>query len=122
MGTIKIERIYGSAKAEGTIRILVDRIWPRGITKEDAAIDGWWKNIAPSPDLRKWFGHDPVKYDAFKARYLAELDRNEYAADCKSKIAASLRTHDVVLLYAAKDTDHNNAVVLKEWLRGTTEG
>lgn len=116
MGEIKIERIYGSVRSEGTYRILVDRLWPRGISKEKAAIDEWWKDIAPSTELRKWFGHDPAKYAEFRARYLGELDENAYAADCKKRIETFLKERDVILLYGAKDGEHSQAPVLKEWL------
>lgn len=116
MGEIKIERIYESARLDHTYRILVDRLWPRGVSKEKAAIDEWWKDAAPSAELRKWFGHEPARYEAFKARYFEELARNEYAADCKKRIGVLQKEQDVVLLYAAKDTEHNHAAALKEWL------
>lgn len=113
--SIRCHRIYDKPAAEG-YRILVDKLWPRGIKKEDAVIDLWMKDIAPSNDLRKWFGHDPEKYDEFAAGYRKELDASpsaaEFAALCRDKLAAQ----DVILLYAAKDEEHNNAVVLREWL------
>lgn len=113
--TIRCARIYGLSSTSG-FRILVDRLWPRGIRKEDAGIGLWAKDIAPSNELRKWFGHDPEKYDEFTARYRQELDTSpvaeEFAALCREKLA----TQDVILLYAAKDEEHNNAAVLREWL------
>ena len=113
--TIQCIRIYDKS-VSGGFRILVDRLWPRGIRKEDAGIDLWIKEIAPSNELRKWFGHDPERYDEFSARYRQELDASPAAEDflelCREKLAGQ----DVILLYAAKDEEHNNAAVLREWL------
>jgi uncharacterized protein YeaO (DUF488 family) len=112
-GPIKVKRIYEApAKADG-LRVLVDRMWPRGMTKEAAAIDTWMRDIAPSPELRKWFGHDPEKWEQFCARYAREL---EAKADDVARLKAQSRTHVVTLLYGAKDTVHNNAVALKRYL------
>lgn len=116
MTEIRTERIYGSTREENTYRVLVDRLWPRGISKEKAALEEWWKEIAPSPELRKWFNHDPEKYEQFKVQYLEMLGSNEFAADCKRRVREILKERDVILLYAAKDTEHNQAVILKEWL------
>lgn len=116
MGEIRMERIYESVRSDGTYRILVDRLWPRGVSKENAALDEWWKDIAPSPELRKWFGHDPEKYARFKAHYLGELAGSEYAEECKNRMEELLKERDVILLYGAKDTEHSHAAVLKEWL------
>lgn len=116
MGKIRTERIYGSAADGGAFRILVDRLWPRGISREKAAINEWWKEVAPSAVLRGWFHHDPAKYEEFRERYWAELSQNSYAADCRERIGLILKRQDVVLLFAAKDSGRNNAVVLKEWL------
>lgn len=113
--TIHCTRIYDKSAVSG-YRILVDRLWPRGIKKEDAGIDLWAKDVAPSNELRKWFGHDPKKYDEFAAKYRQELDGNPAATKvavlCQDKLALQV----VILLYASKDEEHNNAVVLREWL------
>jgi uncharacterized protein YeaO (DUF488 family) len=112
-GRIKVKRIYEApAKGDG-LRVLVDRMWPRGMTKEAAAIDTWMRDIAPSTELRKWFGHDPEKWEQFCARYAREL---EAKADDVARLKAQSRTHVVTLLYGAKDTVHNNAVALKRYL------
>jgi uncharacterized protein YeaO (DUF488 family) len=110
---IKLKRVYEEpAKTDGT-RILVDRLWPRGLTKEKARVDLWLKEVAPSTALRKWFAHDPQKWREFKARYQAELKHNapEFAL-LKQAIARGPAT----LLYGAKDTEHNEAVVLQDLL------
>ncbi|MCL4706479.1 DUF488 domain-containing protein [bacterium] len=111
---IRIKRIYDAPAADDGFRILVDRLWPRGVKKENARIDLWLKEIAPSDDLRKWFGHDPAKWAEFKQRYFAEL-RN------KQDSVAVLRQHAcagaVTLLYSAKDEKHNNAMALLEYLQ-----
>lgn len=98
-------------KSDG-FRILVDRLWPRGITKEKAKIDLWLKDVAPSDKLRKWFGHDPKKWNEFKKRYFAELTNNPAVEQLKKYIIKG----NVTLLYSAKDENHNNAVALKEFL------
>ena len=112
---VTLERIYQKPQAQG-FRVLVDRIWPRGISKVNAALDLWAKTIAPSPDLRKWFGHDPEKYPEFKERYLTELEKNP---DLPNFIK-TLKEHEqdpVIMLYGAKDETHNQAVVLSEFLK-----
>jgi uncharacterized protein YeaO (DUF488 family) len=110
---IKIRRVYDEAKKEDGKRILVDRLWPRGLTKARAKVDLWLKEIAPSVALRKWFGHEPSKWGDFKRRYSAELERNrDQVALLKREIAAG----KVTLIYGAKDQEHNAAVVLKEFL------
>lgn len=110
---IKVKRIYespNSSPGDGK-RILIDRLWPRGLRKDEVVIDEWMKEIAPSSQLRKWFGHDPAKWDEFKKRYRQELgDKEELLEELKTD--AKHRT--VTLLYSAKDTEHNNAVALKE--------
>jgi uncharacterized protein YeaO (DUF488 family) len=110
---IRIKRVYDQPdKADGT-RILVDRLWPRGLTKEKARVDLWLKEIAPSTELRKWFHHDSGKWEELKARYQAELEENdEQVALLKSEIEKG----PVTLVYGAKDKEHNQAVVLKEFL------
>jgi uncharacterized protein YeaO (DUF488 family) len=108
-GRLRIKRIYEPAdKADGT-RVLVDRVWPRGMTKERAAVDLWLKEIAPSPALRKWFGHDPKRWPEFRSRYRAELDRNTATVGRLLDLATKGK---VTLLYAAHDAAHNHAVVL----------
>ncbi|PXF64272.1 DUF488 domain-containing protein [Kangiella spongicola] len=112
MMEIKVHRIYEKEQPKG-FRVLVDRLWPRGISKEDADLDDHWKEIAPSDELRKWFDHDSDKWADFRKKYLKELSAN------KEIIKERLQEVDrntLVLLYAAKDTDHNNAVVLKEYI------
>lgn len=111
---IQAKRIYDEIKAKDGFRMLVDRLWPRGISKEKAKIDLWLKEIGPSHELRKWFGHDPKKWDEFKVKYKNEL---EDKAELINKIKQIEEKEKVVtLLYAAKDTEHNNAVVLMEIL------
>jgi len=110
---IKIKRVYDPVSSDDGKRILVDRLWPRGIKKEDARIDLWQKDIAPSDELRKWFSHDPAKWPDFKKRYKEELkDKLELI----EKLREKPKKGNVTLLFAAKDTGHNNAVVLKEVL------
>lgn len=113
---LRIERVYGSVPRPGERRILVDRLWPRGTSKQKAALDEWDKQIAPSADLRKWFRHDPAKWGEFRTRYLAELDANPEAADFAERVGDMLADGPVVLLFGARDEEHNNAVVLRDWL------
>ena len=108
---MKIKRVYEMALTEDGKRILVDRLWPRGLTKEKAGVDLWLKDIAPSTELRKWFGHDPAKWMEFKERYMEELKNNEKQT---SILIEQLKTGMVTLVYAAKDQEHNEALVLKE--------
>jgi len=108
---IKIKRVYEAPAKEDGIRILVDRLWPRGLTKEKASVDLWLKEIAPSTELRKWFGHDPDKWTAFKKRYHQELKENkEQVSLLKNQMKKGL----VTLVYGAKDEEHNEALILKE--------
>ncbi|WP_455087022.1 DUF488 domain-containing protein [Prevotella denticola] len=110
---MKIKRAYAPAEESDGYRILVDRLWPRGISKEKAQIDLWLKSVAPSNELRKWFGHDPEKFPEFEQRYRAELA----GSGALDGLRAVLREHpDATLLFAAHDEEHNNAVVLKELL------
>ncbi len=110
---IKTKRIYESTSPENGKRMLVDRLWPRGIKKDKAKIDDWIKDIAPSNELRKWFSHDPSKWKEFKKRYKKELTGKTLMLD---RIRNEAKTGTITLLYAAKDEEHNNAVVLKELL------
>lgn len=111
-----INRIYEDYDKDN-VRVLVDRVWPRGISKEKANLDHWIKEIAPSDSLRKWFGHDPEKFDSFKKKYKEELKSGEQkeALDQLKDIYKD-NNGNVVLLYGAKDEKHNQAVVLKEFL------
>ena len=110
---IKLKRVYEKpARGDGT-RILVDRLWPRGLTKEKAALDLWLKEIAPSTELRKWFGHDPKKWKDFRRRYRTELKKHP---DDLEQIREKSRKGTVTLLYGARDQEHNEAIVLKELL------
>ena len=108
---IRIKRVYEQPDERDGKRILVDRIWPRGLTKEEAKIDLWLKDIAPSTALRKWFGHDPAKWNEFRAKYLAELRANPEPARL---LKQELGKGNVTLVYAAKDEEHNQAVVIRE--------
>ena len=112
-GTIKLKRIYEAPAASDGTRILVDRLWPRGIAKDKAKIDLWLKEIAPSDALRKRFHGHPEDWDAFRAAYAAELKQ---AGDAVQDLFGHLRKGTVTLLYAARDEKHNNAVALKQWL------
>ncbi|MFG6391995.1 MAG: DUF488 family protein [Candidatus Amulumruptor sp.] len=115
MSKIRLERVYEDpAGTTGGYRVFVDRLWPRGESKEKFHYDLWVKDVAPSTDLREWYHADPdARWDEFKSRYEAELNSNPAAAH----LAAALKSHpDIVLLYASRDTEHNNAVVLASWL------
>ncbi|MDD6719426.1 DUF488 domain-containing protein [Lactobacillus porci] len=115
MGEIKLVRIYDPEQPAG-FRILVDRLWPRGMSKERAKLDLWAKELGPSNDLRKWFGHEDAKYPEFKRKYFAELDQNPAVADFRDLLKGQLKQGDVLFLFAAKNLDHNQAVALKEYL------
>ena len=111
---VKVKRIYEPPAPDDGFRILVDRLWPRGLKKEDAKIAEWLRDIAPSDELRKWFAHDPKKWKEFKERYKKELkDKDEILARLKKE----MRQGDVTLLYSARDEEHNNAIALKEMLK-----
>jgi uncharacterized protein YeaO (DUF488 family) len=111
---LKIKRIYDPASPDDGKRILIDRLWPRGMKKEDAKIDEWLKDIAPSDALRKWFAHDPRKWKEFMERYKKEIkDKGEILARLKKEV----KQKDVTLLYSARDEEHNNAIALKEMLK-----
>ena len=110
---IKIKRAYAPAEETDGYRILVDRLWPRGISKEKAKIDLWLKSVAPSSDLRKWFGHVPERFPEFTKHYKAELAESGALDDLRKVLSEH---PDATLLFAAHDEEHNNAVVLKELL------
>ncbi len=109
---IRLKRVYESPSSEDGFRILVDRLWPRGLSKGQARIDHWLREIAPSAELRRWFNHDPQRWEEFKQRYFAELNE-------KRELLQTIRAQSspvVTLLFAAKDTERNNAVALTEYL------
>ncbi|WP_298438815.1 DUF488 family protein [Geobacter sp.] len=110
---VGIKRIYDPPAPEDGTRVLVDRLWPRGIAKDEARIDEWLKEIAPSDELRKWFGHDPARWEEFRERYRREL---EAKGEPLERLRALAGKGTVTLLFAARDEEHNNAVVLKEIL------
>jgi uncharacterized protein YeaO (DUF488 family) len=110
---IKVERIYNNPRGNSTFRILVDRLWPRGLSKDKVKVDLWQKDIAPSNSLRKWFSHDETKWDEFKARYFKELEKN---AESVSMIIDRANEEPITLLYGAKEEKFNNAMALKEYL------
>jgi uncharacterized protein YeaO (DUF488 family) len=110
---IDLKRAYDPpAKSDGR-RILVDRVWPRGIARDELRIEAWLKDLAPSAELRKWFGHDPAKWDEFKQRYARELEQRAHALE---ELLEQARAGQVTLVFGAKDVEHNNAVALKEHL------
>ncbi|WP_417538480.1 DUF488 domain-containing protein [Marinobacter sp.] len=119
MMDIRIKRAYEDAARSDGPRILVDRIWPRGVAKEDADLEAWLKGLAPSTELRKWFDHDPEKWKEFRQRYLKELKASKEGdtADALKELQAILKEHKrITLVFAAKDTEHNNAVALRDFL------
>ena len=114
MGDVRVKRIYKTPDAGDGFRILVDRLWPRGMTKERAAVDLWLKDVAPSAELRSWWHHVGGKPAEFEERYLAELDRNP----ALEELRALARDHDpVTLLFAARDEEHNHALMLRDLVR-----
>ncbi|KPV39600.1 hypothetical protein AN478_10740 [Thiohalorhabdus denitrificans] len=113
MGEVRLKRVYDDAEPADGERILVERMWPRGMRKEDARLDLWLKEVAPSPELRNWFGHDPEKWPEFKRRYRDELSQRP---DLLEDLRQRARSGPVTLLYAARDREHNSAVALRETL------
>jgi uncharacterized protein YeaO (DUF488 family) len=113
MGRVRIKRIYEPSEPSDGFRVLVDRLWPRGVAKERAALDLWMKEIAPSTELRRWFGHDPKRWPEFQARYRAEL--KDHGAEL-AQLRSHARKGTVTLLFGARDVEHNEAVVLREIL------
>lgn len=110
---VRIKRVYEVPSADDGKRILVDRLWPRGLTKEKARIDLWLKDIAPSAELREWFGHDPEKWQEFQRRYEQELQADKTVV---AELRHELQSGATTLVYGAKDETHNDAVVLKAYL------
>ena len=118
MGQVDIKRVYEQAADEDGVRILVDRLWPRGVSKERTALSGWLKEVAPSPDLRRWWHHDPDRFEDFARRYRTELKDNPALEDLLSIV----REHDrTTLVYAAKDPAVNHALILRDYIRQALE-
>lgn len=115
---LKVKRVYEPAAPEDGYRILVDRVWPRGFTKEKAHVDEWRKDLGPSDGLRKWFGHDPARWDEFRTKYRAELKKTGRWTDLE-ELAARARKENVTLVFSAKDEARNQAVALREMILGT---
>jgi len=110
---LKIKRVYEKAESSDGRRFLVERLWPRGVKKEALKMEAWLKEVAPSDGLRRWFGHDPLKWEEFQKRYRAELKANP---DAWASILQAAERGDVTLLFSAHDTEHNNALALKCFL------
>jgi uncharacterized protein YeaO (DUF488 family) len=110
---IRLRRAYDAPTGTDGYRVLVDRLWPRGVSKDDAHIDDWARELAPSDELRRWFGHDPQRWDTFVQRYRAELDQHGETFD---RLVERVRHGPVTLVYGARDAQHNNAVVLRDVL------
>jgi len=110
---IRVKRVYEDASPEDGLRVLVDRLWPRGLNKQKASVDLWVKDIAPSHELRKWFDHDPTKWKGFQSRYRRELNEQ---SDALALLKRKCKEGPVTLLFAARDEEHNNALVLKSLL------
>ncbi|MCC6223326.1 MAG: DUF488 family protein [Thermoleophilia bacterium] len=111
---VRLKRAYEPADAADGYRVLIDRLWPRGVRREEARLDEWARELAPSAELRRWFGHDPARFDEFRRRYRVELAAH---ADKVRELRARARRGTLTLVYAARDTEHNDAVVLAELLR-----
>lgn len=111
--SIKLKRAYDAATVDDGVRYLVERLWPRGVKKEALHVAAWLKDVAPSDQLRRWFAHDPQKWDEFRRRYFKELDENPEAW---APLHDAARHDTLTLVYSARDTEHNNAVALKEYL------
>lgn len=122
MNELLCKRIYDAAEISDGYRILVDRLWPRGVKKEVAAIDSWRKDLAPTSELRNWFAHMPERYDEFTTRYIQELNVNPAAKEFMSLCIEKLREGNITLLYAAKNEEYNNAIVLRQWLEAKMKG
>lgn len=116
MNDLRIKRIYLSSEKEDGYRLLIDRLWPRGISKVKANLDEWDKSVAPSSELREWFGHEDEKFPEFEKKYRVELEHNQDAAQFAKHVKELLKTSNVTLLYGAKNETCNQAVVLKDWI------
>ena len=117
---IKIKRIYASPEESDGKRVLIDRLWPRGISKERAQLDGWMKDAAPSPQLRIWFGHLSERFEDFADQYMAELDTDPLKQEAVRELLKINETDDLTLLYAAKSETINHAVILQKYLKKYT--
>ena len=117
---VELKRAYEEADANDGTRVLGDRLWPRGLSKERARVDAWLKEVAPSDELRRWFGHDPDKFAEFRKRYEAEL-ASESGKEAMAKLRELVKRGHVTLLFAARDMEHNNAVVLRDVLMKSIE-
>jgi uncharacterized protein YeaO (DUF488 family) len=115
MEHVQIKRVYDPPRKADGCRVLVDRIWPRGVSKHDAQIDLWMKDIAPSTELRKWFNHDPARWRVFQEKYQAELRQ---LSEKLNELRARAQKERITLVYSARDTEHNQALVLQELLTG----
>jgi len=113
---VRIRRVYEPPTPEDGHRVLIDRVWPRGVSKQEAQLDEWTRDLAVSTELRRWFGHDPAKWDEFRRRYRAELLTPEHRAALDA-LAERARHGTVTIVYGARDEQHNNAVVLADVLR-----
>ncbi len=116
---IQLRRVYERPRRGDGCRVLVDRVWPRGVSKDDLELDEWRKEVAPSTRLRKWFGHDPERWKEFQMRYFTELEGKPSAV---RKLVERVRRGRITLIYAARDEDHNNAVALSAYLRARAAG
>jgi uncharacterized protein YeaO (DUF488 family) len=114
MPEILLKRAYDPAARNDGFRILVDRLWPRGVSKQRLQLDAWAKSLAPSTELRKWFAHDPDKWPEFRKRYRAELRELHATGEIRELLASAKRNRNITLLYGAKDREHNEAIVLRE--------
>ena len=115
--TVRLKRAYEPPAPSDGYRVLIDRLWPRGVARADARLDEWARELAPSTELRRWFGHDPARFEEFRQRYLEELSAQE---DKLRELRERAREKTLTLVYGARDTEHNDAVVLAELLRGET--
>jgi len=114
-GNIRLKRAYEAPAADDGVRVLVDRLWPRGVTKRSAALDRWMKEIAPSAELREWFGHDEARWQEFRSRYTKELRGHKHLL---TELRSIARRRPLTLVYSARDEEHNDAVVLRHALLG----
>ncbi|MFN3285239.1 MAG: DUF488 domain-containing protein [bacterium] len=118
---LRVRRVYDPPEPQDGFRVLVDRLWPRGLSKEAARVDFWARELAPSDRLRRWFGHDPLKWEEFRRRYREELSRGP-AQELVQQLVERARRGNVTLLFGARDEQHNNAVVLAEVLQERLAG
>lgn len=118
----QIKRVYDAPSESDGFRVLVDRLWPRGLSRERVKFDEWIRELSPSPSLRRWFSHAPERFDYFRERYLAQLDDGEGNAERAAFLILQAEQRRVTLLYGAKDPVHNHAIVLEEWLKRQAKG